>query len=93
MTLKMEQLTQEILQVTLDITKRYPELYKYINEMPFNSGFREGETVNEEFLELYLISLKELVDKYEQGEKTNKPNLKSEREKLLNAFFFYFTSV
>lgn len=69
MTQKMEQITQEILQVTLDITQKYPELSKYINEMPFNSGFREGETVNEEYLEVYLISLKELVDKYEQGEK------------------------
>lgn len=65
MTKNAEYLTKKILEKTLEITKRFPELSKYISEMPLNSSkYKEGE-IQDNSLEEYLNSLNELMNKYE----------------------------
>ena len=55
-------LEQKIMNITAAIHKEYPELSKYISEMPANNA--EEEEINIKTLENYYHSLEELVDKY-----------------------------
>jgi hypothetical protein len=53
---------QDILKITNTIHQKFPELSKYINEMPEN--YSENEEVSNKTLEDYYHSLEELVNKY-----------------------------
>ncbi|WP_233592283.1 hypothetical protein [Flavobacterium sp. RSP15] len=56
------QLEQSIIKITTTINQEYPELSKFIIEMPENNS--ESEEVTIKSLEEYYNSLKDLLDKY-----------------------------
>ena len=58
------ELNQKILKVTLLIRKDYPELSKYLLEMPETIPDIENPQMNNEVLKGYLKSLKEILNKY-----------------------------
>jgi hypothetical protein len=55
-------LEQSIIKITTKIKQEYPELSKFIVEMPMNNS--EKEEVNNKSLKEYYNSLKDLLDKY-----------------------------
>jgi len=56
------ELEQKIIKITCLIHKDFPELAKYVTEMPANNA--ENDEVNIKTLEEYFHSLRELLDKY-----------------------------
>jgi hypothetical protein len=69
------ELEQKIINITSVIQQEYPELGKYITEMPENNS--EEEEINIETLKSYYHSLEELVEKYaktHRGENEQKDN-------------------
>ncbi|MFT6036698.1 MAG: hypothetical protein ACJAT1_002080 [Marivirga sp.] len=76
---KKLEVEQEIIKITLLINKEYPELSKYISEMPPNNS--ESDEVTIETLEKYYHSLEELIANYaktHQGKIIQKEHLTSE---------------
>jgi len=61
MTSKLE-LEEKIIQVTSTINKEYPELSKYITEIPFNSSGQDEITI--ENLKDYFNSLVDILNEY-----------------------------
>jgi hypothetical protein len=61
MTSKLE-LEEKITQVTSTINKEYPELSKYITEIPFNSSGQDEITI--ENLKDYFNSLVDILNEY-----------------------------
>lgn len=61
-----KEIEQDILNITLEINKEFPELSKYILEMPVTVSDKEDVEVNVENLKEYYNSLKELVLKYRE---------------------------
>ena len=59
-----KQLDQQILNITMMIQTNFPELSKYIPEMPVKISYVSGEKININNLQDYYNSLKELVNKY-----------------------------
>ena len=57
---------KKILQVTLEIKGDYPELSKYIEEMPVTIPNDADPQINLKSLDDYLDSLNELINKYEE---------------------------
>jgi hypothetical protein len=55
-------LEQDIISITAKIHQEFPELSKYISEMPVNNS--EGDEINVKNLEEYYNSLEELVSEY-----------------------------
>lgn len=60
-----EKLTKEIIEKTMEITKIFPELAKYISEMPINSLINKDEEIQDSSLNDYLDSLNHLMKRYE----------------------------
>lgn len=58
------ELEQEILKITMEINKEFPELSKYILEMPVTIPDKGDVEINSENLNEYYNSLKSLVQKY-----------------------------
>ncbi|PVX47868.1 hypothetical protein C8C85_3831 [Flavobacterium sp. 103] len=58
------ELNNQILKVTMLIRKDYPELSKYLLEMPETIPGIENPEMNKKVLNEYLNSLKEILDKY-----------------------------
>ena len=58
------QLTDDILKITLVIKGQYPELAKYIEEMPVTIPDKETPQINTKNLQTYYDSLLSLVKKY-----------------------------
>lgn len=58
------QLNADILKITLLIRKEYPELTKYIAEMPVTIPNEESPEINAKILADYYNSLKEMMTKY-----------------------------
>ena len=56
------ELLQHIIRIISKIHNEFPELSKYINEMPVNNSVRDE--INNKNLEDYYHSLKELVNNY-----------------------------
>lgn len=56
------EIEQSIINITTKILHEYPELMKYINEMPMNNS--EDIELNLESLNEYYYSLEELLNKY-----------------------------
>ena len=59
-----KQLDQQILNITMMIQTNFPELSKYIPEMPVKISYATSAKINIKNLQDYYNSLKELVNKY-----------------------------
>jgi len=58
------QLNQDIINITTIINQEFPELSKYISEMPVIFSEKENEEINNKNLEAHYHSLVELVNNY-----------------------------
>ena len=61
------QLNADILKITLLIRKQYPELSKYISEMPATIPNEESPEINAKILADYYESLKAIMKEYAQN--------------------------
>ena len=59
-----KELNQDILQLTLEIQERHPELVKYLSELQETLPAYDDPQVNIKYLENYYQSLVEIRDKY-----------------------------
>jgi hypothetical protein len=59
-----KELNEKILKITLLIKTEYPELSKYLLEMPETIPDVKNPEMNAKVLKEYLNSLKEILDKY-----------------------------
>jgi hypothetical protein len=57
-------LTKEILTITLMIGKKYPELSKYIEEMPITIPDEKNPEITRKNLKAYYSSLEAIIAKY-----------------------------
>lgn len=57
-----EQLEKDIQEITTTISNKYPELLKYVSEIPESNS--ESDEVNIKSLKSYYLSLKDIVNKY-----------------------------
>lgn len=64
-----QELNADILNITLKIQNNYPELSKYIDEMPVTIPNKVHPDINITNLKSYYNSLLEMVNKYEQNSK------------------------
>lgn len=71
MSLK-DTLSNKILAITLKIYSEYPELSKYLNEMPATISTDTNPQVNQMALEEYYNSLKNLIKTYHKNIKQAK---------------------
>lgn len=55
---------EEIMKVTMKIQKQFPELSKYISEMPENFSRTDKKTINKKNLKEYHDSLVEILKEY-----------------------------
>lgn len=78
----MKQLNMDILNITMKIHQDYPELSKYINEMPVK-GFNTAKEVSVQNLDDYRNSLLMMLKKYAITHIG-----KEKHDKLLTSFFF-----
>ena len=63
-----EQLNADILKITLLIREKYPELSKYVSEMPITIPDVESPEINAKILTDYYDSLKAIVENYAQNQ-------------------------
>ncbi|MBK7570971.1 MAG: hypothetical protein IPI10_04890 [Bacteroidetes bacterium] len=68
-----QELNSDILEITLTIQNKYPELTKYIEEMPVTVPNKEEPEINRKHLENYYNSLVSLVNGYNNN--NNEPSL------------------
>jgi hypothetical protein len=64
-----KELNEKILKTTMLIRKEYPELSKYLLEMPETIPDVKNPEMNTKVLKDYLSSLKEILDKYAPNHK------------------------
>jgi hypothetical protein len=57
----LNQLMQEVIQLSGNIETNYPELYKYLGETPVKIGDSDKKEITTEDLMLYLETLKSLL--------------------------------
>jgi hypothetical protein len=62
------QLNADILKITLMIREKYPELSKYISEMPITIPDVESLEINVKILQDYYESLEAIMKKYAQNQ-------------------------
>ena len=58
------ELNQNILKMTMTIRNEFPELMKYLNEMPITIPTEESPEINAKILQEYFNSLETLLRKY-----------------------------
>jgi predicted Rossmann fold nucleotide-binding protein DprA/Smf involved in DNA uptake len=68
----LNQLMQDIIQLTTEIETKYPELYKYLNETPLSLYENATERVQTTELEQYLETLKSLLQHHIETHLNNK---------------------
>lgn len=61
---KEQELSQAILNMTMFIKSRYPELTKYLNEMPIKIVYSPGSEYSRSALKDYYSSLEALLERY-----------------------------
>ncbi len=66
---RVKKLTESILETTMLINEKYPELTKYITEMPITNPDKEDPEITIKNLNEYLDSLKNLIKKYSNADK------------------------
>ena len=71
--LSEKELNAKILEITLLIQDKYPELSKYLGEMQVTIPASQTPDINSEHLTKYYESLEQLVKKYILEHPTNKP--------------------
>ena len=54
----LNQLMQEIIQLTFEMESKYPELYKYLNETPMDLSETKDQKISTNDLKLYLETLR-----------------------------------
>ncbi len=69
-----KELNEAILEITMTIQNKHPELVKHLEEMPVTIPNQEDPKINLQNLENYYNSLLELVNGYNVG--NNEPSLK-----------------
>jgi hypothetical protein len=57
-------LTENIFSITMTIRNEFPELMKFLNEMPETIPNQESPKINDKILEEYFNSLEELLVNY-----------------------------
>jgi len=64
-----KEILQDILDITMEISNKFPELTKFIKEMPLSTPDKDDFEINNKDLEEYYNSLRELLTNYkeEQG--------------------------
>lgn len=60
----VKELNTQILKITIEIRKQFPELSKYLLEMPETIPDVKNPEMDKKTLRNYLNSLKEILDKY-----------------------------
>jgi hypothetical protein len=68
-------LNAKILEITLHIQTKYPELSKYLSEMPNTIPIEKEPVINAENLKNYYNSLDQLLKKYILEHPKKKPSL------------------
>jgi len=68
-------LNSKILEITLTINEHYPELSKFIEEMPVTIPNEEDPDINLNVLKTYYESLSMMLQKYKKQHPLN-PNMK-----------------
>ncbi len=59
-----KKINNKILKITLIIKEKYPELSKYIMEMPVTIPISENPEINSKILQDYYNSLEDMLDNY-----------------------------
>lgn len=59
------QLNEEIIELTMQIREKYPELSKFLNEMPITIPNESSPKINIKILEEYYESVNNMLKKYE----------------------------
>jgi hypothetical protein len=54
----LQNLMQEIIEITTEIETKYPELYAHLDETPFHLGESKSKTIDKEDLTDYLKTLR-----------------------------------
>ncbi|MBC7488583.1 MAG: hypothetical protein H7282_17730 [Cytophagaceae bacterium] len=67
-----EKLDKDIVEITMHIQDKFPELSKYIAEMPVHIQYTNGSNVSVEDLKKYYDSLKEVLKKYAEEHEAKK---------------------
>jgi hypothetical protein len=67
-----DKLDKDILNITATIQEKFPELSKYIAEMPVHMAYTTGSTVSIESLKEYYNSLGELLKEYAEEHQDSK---------------------
>jgi hypothetical protein len=67
----VKELNTQILKITMQIRKQFPELSKYLLEMPETIPDDKSPEMNKKALRDYLDSLKEILDKYAPNHNIN----------------------
>jgi hypothetical protein len=67
-----QELTNDILKITMMINEKFPELSKYITEMPVTIPDTDNPEINIKNLSDYKESLETLLKKYEKGHSSEK---------------------
>lgn len=60
-----KELNAKIMEITLQIQDKYPELSKFLNEMPVTIPTESNPEINVKVLEEYYESLNNMLKKYE----------------------------
>ncbi len=63
------ELEQNIIQITMKIDKEFPELSKYLKEIPFKATHKDKEVISIENLKEYYDSLMEMLGEYAKTHK------------------------
>jgi quercetin dioxygenase-like cupin family protein len=77
----------KIIAITLKIQEKYPELTKYLNELPFTMKDQNNPEINSKVLNEYYGSLNDLVKDYEleHSQPVLQSNPRPDSHRLLNA--------
>jgi hypothetical protein len=60
-----KELNSKIMEITMSIQEKYPELYEHLGEMPVTIPDIENPEINIKYLRSYYDSLKSLLKNYE----------------------------
>ena len=66
------EITEKILRLTNEMKNKYPELLKYIAEIPVKDVFETDYEINNKHLLDYYNTLKIILEKYEKEHSPNK---------------------
>jgi len=65
----LQDILQEITQLTLKIETDYPELYRSLDENPLTLPVESHPEINKQVMQIYLKSMKEVLEHYIEEQK------------------------